>query len=156
MQVVREVQAHVDVHAPADVVWDVLTDFAALPSWNPFIRGIDGDLGPGARLTVRLRVYGRRTITFRPRITVIDAPHQLQWRARTGAPGLMDVSRGFAITPGDEGGVRFSQWERCSGVLVPLLFGPGRLGERLIDGYEQMNRALRERAEAKTGALAGR
>ena len=127
----------------------MLTNVDAFPSWNPFVRKIDGELRPGAALKVRLRVYGRRTITFKPRVTVVDAPRRLGWLARTGPPGMMDVERGFSITPRDDGMVRFEQWEKCTGLLVPLMFGPGRLGERLTEGYEQMNRALRERAEAQ-------
>ena len=32
----------------------VVTDFAAYPEWNPFIRRISGDLREGTRLEVRI------------------------------------------------------------------------------------------------------
>jgi uncharacterized protein YndB with AHSA1/START domain len=36
-----------EIEAPPDVVWRVLTDFAAYPEWNPFIVRIGGDLTVG-------------------------------------------------------------------------------------------------------------
>jgi hypothetical protein len=44
----------------------VLTDFAAFPRWNPFIRRADGDLRAGARLSVRIELPGGRGMTLEP------------------------------------------------------------------------------------------
>jgi uncharacterized protein YndB with AHSA1/START domain len=46
---VRELASEVEVDAPAERVWHLLTDFAAYPGWNPFIRQASGELrgGPG-------------------------------------------------------------------------------------------------------------
>jgi uncharacterized membrane protein len=37
-------RSQIAIGAPSARVWAVLTDFAAYPAWNPFIRAISGDL----------------------------------------------------------------------------------------------------------------
>jgi uncharacterized protein YndB with AHSA1/START domain len=50
----RELRREVEIEAPPERVWAVVTDFAAYPEWNPFIGRISGDLQEGARLEVRI------------------------------------------------------------------------------------------------------
>jgi uncharacterized protein YndB with AHSA1/START domain len=44
---VRELRREIEVDAPPERVWAVVTDFAAYPEWNPFIRRISGELREG-------------------------------------------------------------------------------------------------------------
>src|SRR5580700_5479520 len=50
-----QIDTSVDIAAPAETVWGVLTDLGCYPLWNPFITRIAGDLRVGQRLTVRLQ-----------------------------------------------------------------------------------------------------
>jgi len=144
--VARTIRSAVEIQAPPERVWDVLTDFASFPAWNPFIREAQGTLTPGARLRVRLRLIDGRSMTFRPRVLRVEPNRELAWLARTGAPGLLDVERRFVIEPRGPDGVRFVQSEVCTGVLAPLL----ALGmeARILDGYRDLEGALKRRAES--------
>ena len=51
----QRVERSVDIAAPAEQVWSVLTDFAAHPEWNPFMREASGTPQEGEKLRVRLR-----------------------------------------------------------------------------------------------------
>ena len=37
------ISATIDIVAPPDAVWEVLTDYARYPEWNPFIVEMSGD-----------------------------------------------------------------------------------------------------------------
>ena len=48
----KQLQAEVEVQASAERVWEVLTDFATYPQWNPFIVKASGEPVPGAGVRV--------------------------------------------------------------------------------------------------------
>ena len=64
-------------------------------------------------------------------------------------PGLLDAEHSFIIRSLEEDRVRFVQREAFRGLLVPLF--ARSLDNSTLLGFEEMNRALKERAEAATG-----
>ena len=142
----KELHSEIQIDAPAERVWDVLTDFASYPQWNPFIRHISGRLAPGERLQARLEPPGGRGMTFKPRVLNAEPNRELRWLGHLLVPGLFDGEHSFTIQPLDENRVRLVQRETFKGLLVPL-FGRS-LENNTQRGFEAMNRALKERAEA--------
>ena len=53
-----QLRTEIEIGATAERVWDILTDFAAYPAWNPFIPRLDGSVAVGARLDARLQPPG--------------------------------------------------------------------------------------------------
>ncbi len=84
--------------------------------------------------------------TFRPTVLVAEPNRELRWLGRLFMPGLFDGEHSFSIEPLGEGRVRFDQRERFRGVLVPLL--SKMLDSDMRSGFEEMNRALKLRAES--------
>ena len=141
----KELRTEIDINAPAERVWRHLTDFAAFPEWNPFIPRIRGELRAGSRLEVLLQASGTKGMTFRPTVKKVEPNRELRWLGHLAIPGLFDGEHIFEITPTGNDRVRFVQREEFHGLLVPLL-------RRSVDrdtrrGFEEMNRALRARAE---------
>ena len=85
-------------------------------------------------------------MTFSP--TVLEAiPNQkARWLGKVGIRGLFDGEHSFTIDPRAGGGARFIHRERFSGILVPLFGGVIRKAE---SGFEEMNKALKTRAEGR-------
>jgi hypothetical protein len=136
-----------EINASAERVWQVLTDFAAYPDWNPFIRAIEGRPELGARLRVHLHPSWRGPMTLRVTIERLIPNQALSWSGRIVAvPGLLSGEHGFGIEPLDPGRARFVHDERFSGPLVPLL--AGKLDQGTRRDFEAMNAALKARAEA--------
>jgi hypothetical protein len=144
----RRLHSHVTIDAPARGVWDVLVDFKAYPEWNPFIVRIEGVPRAGERLTVEIRPPGGRSMTFRPTILVADPERELRWLGRVMLPDVFDGEHVFTLAPLGAASVRFSQRETFRGLLIPLM--PRSMWDATRRGFEEMNRALRERAERNT------
>lgn len=141
----RELRTHIEIEATPDRVWEILTDFAAYPEWNPFIQTIEGDAAPGSNLEVRIEPPGGRAMNFKPTVLEVAPRQELRWLGRVLVPGLFDGEHSLRIEPIDNSRVRFIQAERFTGILVPL-FGKGL--EKTQHGFTAMNEALKRRAEA--------
>lgn len=85
-------------------------------------------------------------MTFRPCVLVADAGRELRWLGRLLLPGIFDGEHSFLIQPLASGKVLLRQSELFSGVLVPLF--RGSLDRDTKRGFEEMNLALKARAEA--------
>jgi hypothetical protein len=142
----KELHSEIEIDASAERVWRILTDFASYPQWNPFIRRISGEPATGERLEVRLEPPGSRGITLRPTVLNAEPNRELRWLGRLLVKGLFDGEHSLAIQQLGENRVRFVQSEAFNGLLVPLL--SRSLDNNTRRGFEEMNRALKEQAEA--------
>jgi len=133
-----------DIDASPEAVWAVLSDLPSYPSWNPFIREASGSLAAGERLDLTMQPEGGRAMRFRPTVLEAEPGRELRWLGRLVAPGVFDGEHRFAIEP-TAGGSRLIQEERFTGILVPLL--AKGLRKRTLPAFEQMNEAVKERAE---------
>ena len=140
----REIQHQIDIDAPPAAVWAQLTDTGAYAEWNPFVRRLDGALTEGARLQVDIAPPGGRAMTFKPTVLAARPHRELRWLGKFLVKGLIDGEHSFRLEPLPDGGTRFVQAERFRGVLVRLL---GGTLENTRLGFEQMNLALKQRAE---------
>jgi len=145
----KELHSEIEIAASAQRVWDILTDFSSYPQWNPFIRRISGEAKIGERLEVRLEPPESRGATLKPKVLNIEPNRELRWLGHLWVPGLFDGDHTLAIQPLEENRVRFVQGEAFKGLLVPLL---ARSLDNTRRGFEEMNRALKERAEAPPGS----
>src|SRR3712207_6521883 len=118
----KRLSARVDIQAAPERVWEVLTDLAGYPEWNPFIVRALGVVAPGRRLTLTMQPVGGRAMTLRPRLVVVASGRELRWRGVLGVPGLMDAEHTFLLQPLAHG-TRLIQQETFRGVLVPFLAG---------------------------------
>ncbi len=142
----KVLHSEIEIDAPAERVWHLLTDFASYPQWNPFIRTISGQPTKGERLEVRIEPPGGRGMTFKPEVLNAEPNRELRWLGHLLVPGLFDGEHSFIIQPLEEDRVRFVQREAFKGVLVPIF--ARSLEANTQRGFEEMNRALKERTEA--------
>ena len=146
---VKQLSTDIEISANTDRVWQVLTDFASFPDWNPFMRSAEGEARSGERLKVNLKPPKGMAMTFKPTVLVADEGRELRWIGRLLMPGVFDGEHYFVIEPIGDDRVRFSQGEKFTGLLVPLM---GLLGvyKNTSQGFEQMNSALKARAEGRS------
>jgi hypothetical protein len=142
----RELRREIDIEAPPAAVWAVLIDTRSNSEWNPFMPRLSGELREGAKLEVRIEPPGGRAMSFKPTVLRVEPDRELRWLGRLLVPGIFDGEHILHIEPLDQTRSRFTQAERFSGILV-------RLFRSTLDktelGFEQMNDALKVRAERR-------
>ena len=141
----KEIYSEIEINASPEKVWAVLTEFAAFPEWNPFVKTIEGKTDVGEKFKVFLQLPGTKGMTFRPRCLKAEQNKELRWIGHMIFPGLFDGEHGFIIEPIDDNKVRFIQKESFRGILTPIIIKS--IGDKTKQGFEMMNRALKERAE---------
>ncbi len=146
----KELRTEIDIEAPAERVWQILTDFTSYPEWNPFVRRISGEAQEGAQLEVYLQASGARGMTFRPTVLKAEPSREFRWRGKLFIQGLFDGEHVFEIEQLAENRVRFVQRESFRGLLTPMLLR--MLENDTRRGFEEMNAALKSRAEAAAQA----
>jgi hypothetical protein len=144
-----EIRYSLDITAPIARVWEILADFPAYPSWNPFIRSISGAQTIGSRLDVTIQPQGGKAMTLAPRLLKISPMKEFRWKGQLLVPGVFDGEHYFQLDERTQGSVRLTHGEVFGGFLVPIFFrGALRKGTEL--GFQMMNQALKHRAEAAT------
>lgn len=121
---------------------------------EPFIGEISGEAKPGSRLSLTVRPPGGRAMRFAPTVLAADEARELRWLGRVGLPRIFDGEHRFVLEPLAEGRVRLVHTECFRGILVPLLWSS--VEARTRAGFEQMNRALKARAEQRSPLAAAR
>ena len=141
----HRIHIEIVIRAPAARIWQVLTDFASFPDWNPFIRRAEGQLRTGGKLEIHIQPGTSKGMTFRPTLLAVDPERELRWLGRLGIPGVFDGEHRFELEARPDGSCLFRHREEFRGLLVPLL--RKSLDHDTKPGFEAMNRALKARAE---------
>jgi uncharacterized protein YndB with AHSA1/START domain len=135
--------SEIEVQASPAVVWRVLADIAAWPSWNPDVKSveIDGPLDPGT--TFRWKA-GPGTITSTLR--EVDPPRRIVWTGKTLGIRAIHV---YELEPRDDVTLVRSA-ESWDGLVVRLLrrWMSKTLAESTAAGLEHLKREGERQAGA--------
>ncbi|RYP88024.1 SRPBCC domain-containing protein [Nocardioides guangzhouensis] len=141
-----QIRHEIEIDAPATAVWEVLTDTAGYPGWNPFIPRLTGELSEGARLSVVIAPPSGRAMTLRPTVLSVRPERELRWLGRLLVPGLFDGEHAFTLERLSGERTLMVQSERFRGVLVRPLHVATERAER---GFALMNAALAAEVAAR-------
>jgi hypothetical protein len=142
----RRIETMIEIEAPTERVWALLTDFARMPSWNPFITSISGTLMQGARLSMQVTPPGKSPMQFKPIILSFQPEREFRWLGTLFAKGIFDGEHYFLLEAVDEDRTRLIHGEKFSGLLVGFMSGMLSATEQ---GFLAMNAALKQQAEEK-------
>ncbi len=134
----RSYTAAVDIPAPPDAVWEVLSDFSSYAAWNPFTPGLRvGELGAPVVIDVDLGWAGvRRT---REVLRELTPPSRLVWALELGIDPVLRARRTQQILP-TPAGSRYETEDVIAGALTPVV--DALFGGALTRGFEAMAQAL--------------
>jgi hypothetical protein len=133
------------VDAPAERVWEVLTDFDSYPEWNPSLPSIEGEPRVGSTVALTLAMPGRPSAKVNAKLTEVEPGRRLIWDGNVGSDRLFAGHREFLIDPRPDGSVLFTHVEDVSGLLFPIF--RAFMGGAIQRHHERLNAALKERVE---------
>ncbi|MDA7946287.1 MAG: SRPBCC domain-containing protein [Hyphomicrobiaceae bacterium] len=141
----KTLHTEIGIGAPAEVVWEVISDLDGWADWNPVMK-VAGGLAPGNSIRVTIAAPGGKPASFEPEIVDVDDGREFRWRLRKFM-GLFDTEHGFRVVPEDVGRCRFENFEAFKGPLGQAMYR--RQQKALETGFVAMNRMLKREAEKR-------
>jgi hypothetical protein len=138
---VKEYSATTTIHAPAETIWEILTDAAAYPEFDPSCERIEGKIAVGEKIKAFTKLSPGRA--FPVKVTEIVPGAKMTWQG--GMPlGLFKGVRTFSATAGKDGAVEFTLREVFSGPMLALIGGSI---PDMTEPFAQFAAGLKARAE---------
>ena len=138
----EQISAAIEIAATPERVWAVLADLPSYPQWHPVFREASGYLAAGSKITLTTsHPSSDRTMTAKVTVVTADPAAELRWVS--SVLGLMTSERSFTLSPAG-GGTRLVQAGIYRGWFARF---PAKTTDRIRDGFETINQAIKQRAE---------
>ncbi|MEX0762160.1 MAG: SRPBCC domain-containing protein [Dehalococcoidia bacterium] len=141
----KEVRSEVEINAPSERVWHVLTDFGTFGEWNPVIPQISGNLAPGGELELHMNRPGMSPKRGVRHVEAVEPQQEMRWRMGSAMPVMFNGREVLSIEPAGENSVKFIYTQRFAGLLLPFMGKAMSAAER---SAEEMAQALKKSAES--------
>jgi len=140
----KEIHTEIEINSSAENVWNILTDFGGYPKWNPLITNAEGEAKKGAKLNIEVTMNGK-PMKFSPKVLVADKNVELRWIGKVVSKKIFAGEHIFIIAPLEKEKVIFIHGEKFSGILLKT---QKKMLDGIEQGFEEMNQAIKRRAEA--------
>lgn len=143
----KPIYTTIDINASPEVIWQVIVNFEAYESWNPFIvrSKAEGKANLGVKITNSMKMENKEQV-FEPVITEWVENKHLGWLGRLFVPGLFDGHHEFILEKKNFG-TRLIHKESFSGLMAPVILKMIR--KQTERGFLQMNQALKRVVETE-------
>jgi len=112
--------ATITINAPAEKIWQILTNAPGYPEWDPTVIRIEGTIAAGNKITAYTKLAPNRA--FPVKVTEFVPGQHMVWAS--GMPlGLFKGARTFTLTPQADGSIEFSVREEFAGPMLALIRG---------------------------------
>ncbi|WP_227982376.1 SRPBCC domain-containing protein [Nocardia spumae] len=140
-----EIDDTVEIDAPAEVVWKVLTDLGSYGEWNPFVTECHSTLEPGDPIDMLVRLGSPKPRNQREFIRTNTPGVEFSYSMKPVPLGALHSRRSHTVTPLDGGRCRYRSHFELGGWLSPVV--TTAMGKALHAGFGGMTAALKTRAE---------
>ena len=133
-------KASTTIQAPAEKVWEILTDAAGYPAWDLTMVRIEGKLALGETVKFFTKLSAQ---AFPVKVTAFEPGRKMVLTG--GMPlGLFKSERTHTLTANKDGSTTFHTEEIFSGLLLGVF---GRTIPDLTENFQGFTAALKKRAE---------
>ncbi len=135
----------IEINAPAGIVWEVITDLAAYPQWNPFCVECSSTLKPGDPIDMRVKLFAKPQ-KQREWMKEHVPGQRLAYSMKPAPAGALSSRRSHEVKSIGNERTRYRSHFELRGWLLPLV--RGLLGAKLETGFAGMTDGIRQRAES--------
>ena len=144
----REISTEIEIAAPPENVWRILTNIDSWEKWNPIVVHASGTPTIGSELTITMRGEdGKDGPKYMPVVTSFQKAKSFEWRAKMISEFMFTNGRIFKLEK-IESGTRLTNTETFKGTLVPLFWS--KLSSHVPLMLAEMNNALKDVVEKKS------
>jgi len=140
------IDATLDIEAPAELVWSVITDFPRYSEWNPLLRDCKTSLKPGDPIDLQVMLFRAAPRPQREWMRTHTPGKEFSYNMKPAPLGALRSGRSHTVTPLGPGRCRYDSHFELAGWLQPLV--RGLLGAKLEQGFAGMTAGIKSRAEA--------
>jgi hypothetical protein len=145
------IEHRIAIAAPAEVVWELISDFPSWRQWNPLYSWSEGSLDLGQLIHMKLTVPGSRPISFSAKVTELVDKQRVQYQAQV-LGGLLRGTRYITIERSGPEKCIVVNGEIMEGLLAPIVAWCAV--ERVRLGLQLMSEGLQKVSEARWQGLA--
>lgn len=139
------IDATLDIEAPAELVWNVITDFPRYGEWNPFLPACNTTLKPGDPIDLQVNLFASGPRPQREWMLTHTPGKEFSYSMKPAPLGALRSRRSHTVTPLGPGRCRYQSHFEMGGWLQPLV--RGLLGSKLEHGFGGMTAGIKSRAE---------
>ena len=138
------IRTSVEIDAPSEAVYSVLSDFESYPAWNPYHRKVKGVFQDGADLIVHVTRPDGKQVEVPPHMIRIVKNKEITWGG--GIRGIFYGKHSFLLEQISQDKTLLKHNEDFSGIAVGFADLPPDI---IAKGYQLMNLALKKRVESQ-------
>jgi uncharacterized protein YndB with AHSA1/START domain len=138
------IEKNFEINAPAEVVWEVITDFSKYGEWNPFIREAKVDLRPGGTIDMQVKLMARPQAQ-REWVKEVVPGKRFAYSMKPVPGGTLSSFRSHDVEAAGLNKTRYRSYFHLQGWLHPVVVA--LLGSKLQAGFAGMSEGIRTRSE---------
>ena len=142
----QEIKTEIEISAPPEKVWEVLTNIDGWQNWSPIIKKSSGKVVLGSKLDITMegKEEGKDGPQYNPKITQVEDNKLIRWRAHMMA-GFIFTNDKVLELEATPNGTRLVHKELFSGLLAPIFCGQMEKGVPPM--LNRMNQSLKDLLE---------
>lgn len=142
----QTVKTEIEINAPPEKVWGIITDIGKWQEWSPTINGSEGGAAVGSTLTITMmgKESDKDGPMYNPKIIQMDEPTYFHWRAHMMA-GFIFTNDKIIELEATATGTKVTHTETFKGLMAALM--RGQMDKGVPPMLNMMNEALKNTAE---------
>lgn len=142
----QEINSTITIHAPKQLVWQILIDLESYHKWNPFTPKVVSTLKPGDEVALHVNMNPGKKLLIQKETILWNKPtDSIAWGITASFP--VRTERAQLLTAVDENTTTYHTYDKFWGILVPIVMLFYR--KKVQHGFDSVAKGLKAYAEAQ-------